>query len=32
MSLPKQWENADLQETSQTIYHSKSIHESYPEM
>ena len=29
-SLPKQWKNADLRETKQIIYHSKSD-ESYPE-
>ena len=32
MSLQKQWENADLRETSQIIYHSKGLDESYPKM
>ena len=31
-SLPKQWQNSDLCETKQIIYHSKDIDESYPEM
>ena len=31
-SLPKQWKNADLHETTQIIYHSKGIDESYPKM
>ena len=31
-SLPKQWQNADLLEIKQTIYHSKGIDESYPKM
>ena len=29
MSLPKTMENADVQETSQIIYHSKGLDESY---
>ena len=32
MSLPKTMENADVRETSQTIYHSKGLGESYPKM
>ena len=31
-SLPKQWQNSDLRETKQIIYHSKGIDESYPKM
>ena len=27
---PKQWQNSDLRETKQIIYHSKSIDKSYP--
>ena len=30
MSLPKQWKNADLRDTSQIISHSKGLDESYP--
>ena len=30
--LPKQWQNSDLRETKQIIYHSKGIDESYPKM
>ena len=30
--MGKQWENADLLETRQIIYHSKGIDESYPKM
>ena len=29
-SLSKQWQNSDLHETKQIIYHSKGIDESYP--
>ena len=29
---PKQWQNSDLRETKQIIYHSKSIDKSYPKM
>ena len=32
MSLPKTMENADVQETSQIINHSKGLDESYPKM
>ena len=32
MSLPKTMENADVQETSQIIYHSKGYDKSYPKM
>ena len=28
----KQWQNSDLRETKQIIYHSKSIDKSYPKM
>ena len=31
-SLPKQWQNLDLRETQQIIYHSKGIDMSYPKM
>ena len=31
-SLPKQWQNLDLRETRQIIYHSKGIDKSYPKM
>ena len=31
-SLQKQWQNSDLRETKQIIYHSKGIDESYPKM
>ena len=31
-SLPKQWQNSDLRETKQIIYHSKGIDESYPKL
>ena len=31
-TMDKQWGNADLRETKQIIYHSKSIDESYPKM
>ena len=31
-SLQKQWQNPDLSETYQNIYHSKGIDESYPKM
>ena len=31
-SLLKQWENSDLRETGQMIYHSKDIDESFPKM
>ena len=30
--LPKTMENADVRETSQIIYHSKGLDESYPKM
>ena len=30
--LPKQWQNSDLRETEQIIYHSKGIDESYLKM
>ena len=29
---PKQWQNSDVRETQQIIYHSKSIDKSYPKM
>ena len=32
MSLQKQSENADVRETSQIIYHSKGLDESYPKV
>ena len=32
MSLPKQWENAEVRETSQIIYHLKGLQESYLQM
>ena len=32
MSLPKQWKNADVRETSQLIYHSTGLDESYPKV
>ena len=32
MSLPKTIKNADVRETSQIIYHSKGLDESYPKM
>ena len=32
MSLLKQWENADLSETSHIMFHSKGLDESYPKM
>ena len=32
MSLPKQWKNADVQETSQIINHWKGLDDSYPKM
>ena len=32
MSLPKTMENADVRESSQVIYHSKGLDESYPKM
>ena len=32
MSLLKQWEKADVRETSQIIYYSKGLDESYPKM
>ena len=32
MSLPKQWENADLGGTKQNIHRSKGFHESYSKM
>ena len=32
MSLPKQWQNSDLRETKQIIYHSKGIDENYTKM
>ena len=32
MSLTKTMENADVRETSQIIYHSKGLDESYPKM
>ena len=32
MSLPKTIKNADILETSQIIYHSKCLDESYPKM
>ena len=32
MSLPKTMKNVDVRETSQVIYHSKSLDESYPKM
>ena len=28
MSLPKQWQNADVRESSQIIYHSEGLDES----
>ena len=31
-SLLKQWENSDLRETRQIIYHSKGNDESFPKM
>ena len=31
-SLLKQWENSDLRETKQIIYHSKGNDESFPKM
>ena len=31
-SLPKKWQNLDLNETKQIIYQSKGIDESYPKM
>ena len=31
-SLIKQWENSDLRETRQIIYHSKGIDETFPKM
>ena len=31
-SLQKQWQNSDLRETKQLIYHSKRIDDSYPKM
>ena len=31
-SLPKQWQNSDLRETKQMIYHSKGIDESFSKM
>ena len=31
-SLPKQWKNADVRETSQVIHHSKGLDESYSKM
>ena len=32
MSLPKQWKNADVRETSQITDHSKGLDECYPKM
>ena len=32
MSLPKQWKSVDVREISQTIYHSKGLDESYPNL
>ena len=32
MSLPKTMKNADVRETSQIIYHSKGLDESYSKM
>ena len=32
MSLPNQWENADVRETSQIIYHWKGHDKGYPKM
>ena len=32
MSLPKKWKNEDVRETSQVIYHSKGLDESYSKM
>ena len=32
MSLPKTVKNADVRESSQIIYHSKGLDESYPKM
>ena len=32
MSLPKQWKNADVLETSKIVNHSKGLDESYPKM
>ena len=32
MSLPKTMKNADVRETSQVIYRSKGLDESYPKM
>ena len=32
MSLPRTIKNADVLETSQIIYHSKGLDESYPKM
>ena len=31
-SLSKRWQNSDLRETKQVIYHSKCIDKSYPKM
>ena len=31
-SLPKQWQDFDLRETKQIIYHSKCVDESYSKM
>ena len=31
-SFPKQWQNSDLRETKQIIYHSKGIDERDPKM